>query len=466
MADKDPDSSISSMNKVVSQVGGQMVSLNQQKGRNLPLNNQDQTFNKYHQKRSNFWSIFNKLIGDMHKPWFHSPAFVGVGILLIFSLSLVIIPMTGIIAIPYPFLSKNNISFNANQTVEFNDYFTKSEFLSVGNKIDYSINGDSQVSVAITNKTVNGLPIEKVKTTGSVVDSFNLSDVYSIPLYLFKGDSINYTFNFPTLANLLSSDGYSENAFQVTFALNIFDQSNYNTWHNDYLYSNNPHSIPTSALNVDPWLSNATATGSFIAPYTQNWHLVWEIEIANSLYSSYIYNLSKPFQINLTLHYNVSSLNLTQTNLQTAKSGKITQESYEVPSSGVYTMIIYFNSKNLTTLSELYSYSIIFHQNLNSKDHWKLLETPLIILSLFIGILLIAVYGTRKNKRYESIQLALKREKDKIYYESKYSNKSATVSIKCPSCGSIQLETDFYCDICGAKLRFGSLEESKQYENK
>ena len=346
-----------------------------------------------------------KIWGSPFKKWYKSYLVRGCSIVILIVLLLIIIPSTGLLSIPYPISTTQNIQVSQGSTIDFNYYLTKSVYLSKGNTISYSVKGDNPFSFSIWDQSFNKFPISDNRYTGFYNDSFRVENGQFYPrvLFLHKGDSIKYIFN--TTQPL--SDSFS---FYIT---------------------NNPDFNSSSSIYTSSTFTKIV-NGTFISPQSNNYYLLWN------------YN-GKPNTlkvVSISIQYNLSSINMSGGNLNILHTENIPQNTFIVPKSGNYRFFIFFDPYNESNHFAKWidvSLNIIFHQRLNGNDNWIHVSDFLVVIGIIMLIIVILDFFQHKY--------AMKFEKAKRLYYSDFS-----LTRVCYKCRSNIKKEETYCYQRGAKL--------------
>lgn len=317
------------------------------------------------------------------------------------SMFLIIVPQSGLIVVPYPISTTQNIEFSGGQTINFNQFYSKTVFLSKGNTISYRVAGNQPFSFAIWDK-----PFENFQTTGKYYTestSFYVNmmsgDVKNVSIYLHKGDSIIYgihsTVNDP-----------QKTEFYITNSLN-YDQPKY----------------------VDTELGQ-TLNGTFVSPKSQVYYLGYSYS-GGTLYSRALFKT--------TLQYNVTSANLNTAFIQDIGTKSVNQSTFTVPESGYYRFYIY-SDPMLKVGSTNIGLEITFTQHLNNNDNWIQLSQYFTTLSfLMIALIIFTKFQHIYARRFEKAK--------KIYYSDFSLNRA------CFICRELVRPQNVTCPYCGAPLK-------------
>lgn len=407
-------------------------------------------------KRKRIWLWF---CGNPFKKWFRSPNIIGSGFILIITLMLLIIPFTGFITVPSVIDTQRDIQFTSNQTVSWDGYYaTKSEFLSAGNKISYNISSNNPVSLMVLNKSLINLPFTNTHYTGIYNGSINSLLYNSIPFLLKKGDSLNYSYTlkagsvekyYSTLNN-----GSTVNTSNKFF---IVDRPTWKQWYfsswfsytinNNGVITQSSYKLPTNNFNYVN-ISSSQNNGSFVAPYTQEWYLVF----ANVLDFAMIGSFS--------IQYNISSLDQAKASLNILNVQNIAQ-AFTAPSSGTYTFLIYNSPKiNTNNITSLVSSDIIFHQNINGNEFWAR-SAPFLV---FIAILTLSLIMITLIQRSSISKSTKQHQKEKTEVTKKQVSITKDEPRSCPSCGTVNASQNFFCESCGSKLKKGTYTAQEQIQ--
>ena len=71
--------------------------------------------------------------------WYYSPVYIGGGFILFILMLLLVIPLVGLATVPYPASTTQDVKYNDTKTINYNEYWYESEYLSAGNTIDYYV---------------------------------------------------------------------------------------------------------------------------------------------------------------------------------------------------------------------------------------------------------------------------------------------------------------------------------------
>ena len=373
--------------------------------------------------------------GRPYGSWYYSPVYVGGGFILFLLLLLLIIPLIGLFAVPYPASSSQTVTYNDTKTINFNEYWYESEYLSAGNTIDYQAQGQEPISFAIWDQSFDKFPVSNTGgNTGSATYSFNVNtneDYQYVTYYLYQGDTLNYNFT-------LNGD--------IEFF--IADGPNLQRWNN---YE--------SAQLIDDSVGSSAKASSFTAPHSQDWYLVW--------YNSA--TTGSPVTVSVGIQYSISSIDMSNANVHVLNTYTVTPATFTVPTSGTYYFFIYFDPTTSAAEKTDISFTVVYHKNLTSNDNWKQ-SSPLITFFVIIIIILLVVAIVQRNnaKKYE------KQRKEQETTAQTPSTTSQTAQISSPSgqsvssmttstsgstgkkrcqvCGTAYFDTDVYCTSCGTKL--------------
>ncbi len=379
--------------------------------------------------------------------WYYSPVYIGGGFILFILLLLLVIPFMGLMAVPYPASTTQDIRYSDTQTINYNEYWYESEYLSAGNTIDYSMQANGPVSFAIADHPFSSFPLTSTRSSGTYSDSFSVGtneDYQYVTFYLYQGDYMNYTYSTTGNLEFFIADGPN--------------MQKWNNYESATLYKDNP--------------STSSGSGTFTAPHNQDWYLVWY----NSATSG------SSITVQMSAQYAISSIDLSQANVHIINTQNVNPATYTVPSSGTYYFFIYFDPALSSAQSVTTSFTVTYHKDLTSNDSWKQTSPLLIFLVIIIIVLLVVAIVQRNN--------AKKYEKNKKEQEAKggtqtqtqvtqqvstggvgtiprpsatvtdtsphsgstYSSDTSTGKNRCHVCGNAYFETDVYCPNCGTKL--------------
>lgn len=385
--------------------------------------------------------------GRPYGSWYYSPVYIGGGFILFLLLLLLVIPMVGFMAVPYPASTTQDIRYSDTQTINYNEYWYESEYMSAGNTIDYSMQANGPVSFAIADHPFSGFPITTTRSSGSYSDQFTVNpnqDYQYVTFYLYTNDYLNYTF---------SSSGNLE--FFIADGPNMQSWNNYQS---STLYKDNP--------------STSSGSGTFTAPHAQDWYLVWYNKASSG----------SPINVQVSVNYAISSLDLSQANVHVLDTKQVNPGTFTVPTSGTYYFFIYFDPALSSAQSVTTSFTVTYHQNLTSNDAWQQVSPLLIFLVIIIVVLLIIAIVQRSNaKRYE------KQKKEQKTNSGSQSQGQTTQQVtvptggtgggglsasttmvadtspqattassdskqRCHVCGNAYFPTDVFCPNCGTRL--------------
>lgn len=349
----------------------------------------------WYAQRYKFW-------GQPNEKFYKSISVKLSGLLLIILMVLIVIPPLGIASIPYPINTTKTIDFSSGQTVNFNDHYSESAFLSKGNTISYKLYGNHPFSFAISAQPFINFPLTNNRHTGSFNSYFNVKSGESkfIQIYLNKGDKLSYNFT-SGLSTPKSTD------FIISTTTNL-EKPKLVFFH-----------------------FTTTANGTFVSPQSQYYWVGFAFDDGT---------ITSRNIIKTTFDYNVSSVDLTKADLSYINTTNIQQNTFTVPSSGTYSFYVYLDpAVNSSAFTDV-SMTIFYHQQLSGNDNWIHISTYLEVLALAMAAMIaITYYQHEYSKRFEKAK--------KIYY-SDYSLKRA-----CYSCRELVLERDINCPHCGSHLK-------------
>lgn len=374
-----------------------------------------------------FW-----LGGNPFKKWHHSPGLLGFGFIFIITFMLIIIPYTGLSVLPA--LSSSKSSFNSTQALPWDESYSASASLLAGDKIAFNVSADNPVNVMIFNKSINNLPFTNSGYEGTYNRSFTNFSYSAMPFFLKKGDSLNYTFN---IGNVSQNTDY----FFYSF---ILDQNTLNKWLNGFLTSYSSSDYYNYRI-TQSFQNNSSFSASFTAPETGQWYILLD----NSGNSN--------FPVSLSVHYNISALDLAQASVNILDAQNISQNSFTAPSSGTYTFLIMNPPSNSNkNESVLISTSGIFYKNLNANEYWKNSDPLLGFIALLFLSLLLITEIQRSKIRKKLIQEEQTKEKQKAPEKEN--------TIECPSCKLVNPSENLFCEDCGTKLQKGQFPTKVQIQ--
>lgn len=357
-----------------------------------------------------------------YKKLSHSVIFVGSLVSLVIFLLLIIIPVSGIITISYPFSQNKPIQNTGQKLIEpINNIYYKSEYLWKGNTIDFSTSSNSSVSIAIVNSSLNQISQSTNQTTGSFSTSVKLNK-YSqknTTFFLFKGDTIHLqvSVQYPTTSTISGSN---------SLELIISNQPSY--YH--------PIFIKNGLNNI-----------SFIAPTTDYWQFGYFNDFSGS--QSFL-------QFEVSYNYTISSINFSKNKPIFISQTKFSNNSFQVDKNGLYTIVIFTRNQD-SNISTLVNYNIVFHSGIDSIDAWKGIDPILnvivfiIFLILLLTIILRIVYIYDNDSSKNELQ-HIKRQTNN--YDKGTALRSYQNNV-CPKCGTKNELSDKFCAICGTELKVG-----------
>jgi hypothetical protein len=344
--------------------------------------------------------------------------------------------------IPYPSSTSSTVTYNDTQTIYFNEYWYESEYLSAGNTIDYYVQSQEPISFAIWDKTFDNFPVSSQGQTGNYDYSFSVQpneDYQYITYYLHAGDTITYDFTASGLIEFFISDGP-----QLTKWNNYESSSQFNSYY-----------------------GSTGDSGSFTAPHSQDWYLVWYNQASSGT----------AIGINVNGQYTLSSVDMSSANVNFANDVLVPQGTYTVPTSGTYYFFIYFDPTVSPAEKTDISFTIVYNKNLTSNDKWSQNSPLLTFLVIIVVIFLIVAIVQRRNaKSYEKTRkeqeattgisstttpqstittTVTPQPSATVTNTAPFpSSTSSTSSSKkhCHVCGSVFFDTDVYCVSCGTKL--------------
>lgn len=382
-------------------------------------------------KKTRFSNWFQ---GNPFKKYYHAPGIIGPGFILIITLVLIVIPATGFMTIPSLIPTSHNFQFNSNQTVSWDGSYAESEFLSAGNKITYNVSSNNPVSIMILNNSIENLNFIDKSYEGTYNQSLVISTNSSLQFFLRKGDSLDYTVDMNRIITCTNYVACSNYLFFIT------DQPTWSKWSKSGWEIAN--SMPTNAFNSETVTSHYS--GSFTAPYTQEWH----IALVNSL------NMSGTGFF--SIHYKISSLNLSQGNINILNTKNISQNYFTAPSNGVYTFFIINPPQNNSLKQSAWvSSNIIFHQNYYGNYYWKKAGPYLLVIAIFSLLLIVTTVMQRAGTRHAIQQI----QDEQTINRHKTPQKEELKT--CGSCGKVNAGENYYCDTCGSKLKQGTYTAQK-----
>ena len=391
--------------------------------------------------------------GNPFSPWYYSPVYIGGGFILLILMSLLIIPLVGIMAVPYPTSNSQDITYSSTETINYNEYFYESEYLAKGNTMDYTVQSNGPVSFAIWNQPFSNFPVSTTRHSGTMADSFavNTGDNYKYEsFYLYTGDSVSYNY---TIQN------YGLDFF-------IADGPNFQNWNN--YQSATLYNQPSSLQNPGNY------SGSFIAPHNQDWYLVWYNAGSSGSDAS----------VSVSIAYSISSLDMTQAPVHVIDTTNVPQGTFKAPTAGTYYFFIYFDPSFSPAQSVDTSFKIVYHQELSSNQRWQqqslILEVLAVIIILLLVIAIVQRINAKKYEKNKKTQTATGQTQGQtqgqttiqqsvpnvnqpsnvsgsnidVYSPQNTQNSPSTDSSKkrCHVCGNAYFETDVYCPTCGTKL--------------
>lgn len=382
--------------------------------------------------------------GNPYGSWYYSPVYLGGGFILFILLLLLIIPLIGIALVPYPASHAQTVTYNDTKTINYNEYWYESEYLSAGNKIDYQVQSQVPISFAISSQAFDQFPVTNTGgNTGSESHSFSVypnEDYQYVTFYLYQGDTLNYNFTASSQIEFFIADG-----------------PNLKLWNN----------YQSSKLYDDKQVSGFN-TGTFSAPYSQDWYLVWynPLPVGSSI------------AIDTGIQYSISSVDLSSAPVHDINTYSVSQDTYTVPESGTYYFFIYFDPTTSAAASTDISFTVVYHKDLSTVDNWSQASPLLTFLAVIIIILLIVAIVQRSNaKKYETqkknqpsqsqtsgstgggsslgsgqVSQTQTVPSTTSGYSSGTTQTAQAGKNRCHVCGNAYFDTDVYCPSCGTKL--------------
>lgn len=387
--------------------------------------------------------------GNPFSPWYYSPVYIGGGLILLIVMSLLVIPVVGLMAVPYPASNSQDITYSSTQTINYNEYFYESEYLAEGNTINYAVQANGPISFAIWNQPFSNFPQSSTRHSGSMSDSFTVAtgDNYQYEsFYLYTGDSVSYHYSIQNYGlQFFIADGPNLQNWNNYQSATLYNQSN-----------QNPGSY----------------SGSFTAPHNQDWYLVWYNQGSGGSTAS----------VSVSINYAISSLDISQASVHVYNTTNVPEATFTAPTAGTYYFFIYFDPSLSPSQSVDTSFNIVYHQNVSSNERWQQQSLILEVLAVIIIILLAVAIIQRINaKKYEKNKKAkaangqtsgqptsqqsvptvsqpvnVSGNTIDVYSapnaQSSTGSSSGSTKNRCHVCGNAYFETDVYCPNCGTKL--------------
>lgn len=366
--------------------------------------------NAYKRRRILSW-----LAGNPLKKWYHSPGLTGFGLLLMLTLILILIPYTGFTSLPA--INSTTQKFSSTQVLPWDGSYASSETLFPGDKITFNVSSNSSVRVMIWNNSITNLPFTHTHYVGTYSTSIHSGSNYysAIPFFLNKGDVLNVS--------------YSLNDNSVTngsYALFILDRPAFTKWTKD------PFVNLATGLNIplDP-----PRYASFSIPYAQEWYVV-------------LYKYGGFSPISLSIHYSITTLDVSQASVNILNTHNISQYTYNVQSTGNYTFLVLNspNNKNIKQSVQV-STSGTFYKNLNEYEFWKNAGPSLVFVAIVFFSLIMITIIERSN-----IRNSIKQIQDKQTRQKQQPNELEKSSL-CSACGLENPGENYFCEQCGSKIK-------------
>jgi hypothetical protein len=248
--------------------------------------------------------------GYPHRPYYYAPVYWGGGIFLFIIALLIIIPLIGLFTVPYPFTeasAEGTVTYRDTQTLYFNEYWYEKEYMRQGSTIKYEMQAQSEVTFLIWDQPFDKFPISGASKSGAYRENITVygnDDYQYVGYFLQTGSSIDFEFTV---------SGGSIEFF-------IADANDLNRW-------NNWEDITPK----DSYIGSVGYSGRFVAPYTQDWYLVW-------------YNSgSSTIDIYLDLSYTVLAFDFSAADVIHENVLSVPQDEFIVTESGDYYFFIYMD---------------------------------------------------------------------------------------------------------------------------
>lgn len=318
---------------------------------------------------------------------------------------LIIIPSIGLISIPYPISTTQNIRISKSEQIFPNTVISNTSFLSKGNEISYVVRSNYPFSFAIWDKPFKDFSATEnyYQSNHSFINVIMTNTYKMFPIFLHKGDSVSYFFN-------------STNTESTSFTR--------------FFITNSPK-FDVSYRDKD---FKSTLNGTFISQQSQNYYF------GIAFYGN---GENTRTVVSGSFAYNVSGTDLSNAYVSDIRTSNITENTFSVPKSGNYNFYIYFDPQvafSNSTSAMIIHYTIIFHQQLNARDNWlhvtRILEISFLIMGIFM---LIAYYQHVYARKFERAK--------KIYYSD------FTLNRACYQCRELVLENQIKCTFCGKIFR-------------
>lgn len=354
----------------------------------------------------------------------NSYVIMGAFLILLTSLFLLLLPFIGIV--PNTVTMNKNIQSNGQQTLNtLNPMYFSTKKLSINDTANFNIQSTNDIAFGIFNKPIDQLAITNKRNIGSFNSSFYYSGdiAETIPVFLFKGDSVNLLFNITTpqsttrIGNGVETSYYSP-SFEIDSQLNGSDGTPQFIYHD--------FKITTGAQN----------DVSFTAPFSDTWNFVW-------------YANGGTGQGNQILNYNISTIDFAHNLFQLNNNSSI-QTSFTTPQNGIYSFVVYYNQSNLNHLTRV-SYNNSFHLVIKELNP-IFSPAPLIILLMTIIIIISFIQKISYKMIIGEVNQRGRSKKQMLNSEH------LAIQLFCTICGTQNSKSDTFCSNCGTKLRTGNVQ--------
>ncbi|OLS25312.1 MAG: hypothetical protein HeimC3_15260 [Candidatus Heimdallarchaeota archaeon LC_3] len=358
--------------------------------------------------------------GYPYRPWYYSPVYMGGGFFLFIIALLIIIPLFGLLVVPYPgndASSSGVVIYRDTQTLNYNEYWFESENIPSGSTIEYEMQSQSPVTFLIWDQPFENFPTTSGTRTGNYQKIFTVlgdHDYEYLGYFLRPGDRLEIDFEI-SLQN------------EVEFF--IADADALNRWNNWETIT--PEKSETGIGNYSV---------SFTAPYAQDWYLVW-------------YNFgSSSAQVDMSVSYTVAAIDYTQADVVKENTDFVPKDSFTALNSGNWYFFIYFDPFVNPAESVDITFVVSFDTQVTSNDRWVDTSPLLMFIGLIIIIILaVAIYQRRSAKKNKPVTTvgSIDATQTKITESKQLGLSSAS---KCHRCSYKYNANETYCKNCGAKL--------------
>lgn len=341
-----------------------------------------------------------------------------VFIILLIILSFNSVVSSNINLIPYPFSTNVNNQSESSPIVLPGGAIYNSKSLINGSTINFQVNATNPISFAIWNGSVKNLPHSNAKYTTTQISTFNVSAESDRDYFLFKGDSIHYVLTFNS----------------VNIAFYIFNKTEYNSYING--------GYPTNAFETNTITLNGVTTGSFTAPVTGEYYLVWsntELGVNDKVNSNIEFTYSVP-------NFKKSAFSIENTTI-------IPSTTFKVQKPGNYIEFVYSYHNSSYALTTPLKYSLSINEKFSAVQEWQMNLPMLNIFTFVLELIIIGLFINEIRNNYKKVLKDIDSEKkEESSNQENHLHNNARIDGKCPNCGSDIYNTDSFCAACGFKI--------------